>query len=107
MSNLSKQFLKIISTNDLPEPEPEYSFTAERKWCFDFAWIDQRVAVELQGGIYSKGGHNSIRGLERDYEKLNYAQAYGWIVLQFSASFLRNEEYIVALLKKVLEEETE
>ena len=68
---------------ELPKPEREYRFHPERQWRLDFAWPDQRVGVEIQGGTYRKGGHSTGAGIRRDQEKLNAAQELGWRLLQF------------------------
>jgi very-short-patch-repair endonuclease len=59
----------------------EFEFSAKRKWRFDFAWPEQKVALEIQGGVHSSGRHTSGTGYHKDMEKLNRAQLAGWIVL--------------------------
>ena len=70
-----------------PEPQPEYRFHAERKWRFDWAWPEQRVAVEVNGEAWNtKGGGR--HGKAADLEKLNAAQAAGWRVFQYTPAML-------------------
>jgi len=73
---------------DLPTPTREHRFDDVRFWRFDFAWIEQRVAVEIHGGIWlgSAGGHTSGRGVQRDAEKSRAAQLQGWVVLPFTGA---------------------
>lgn len=54
-----------------------------RKWRLDYAWPLNRLAIELQGGIYGNrtGGHTSTKGVMRDMQKLNTAQLLDWDVL--------------------------
>jgi len=66
----------------LQEPVPEYRFHPERKWRFDFAWPDKKVALEIQGGIWVAGFHSGGTGQYGDMEKLNEAAAMRWAVLQ-------------------------
>ena len=33
-----------------------------RRWRFDFAWPDPMVAVEIEGGLYQSGRHQSFKG---------------------------------------------
>lgn len=61
--------------------EPEHHFHPTRRWRFDLAWPAVRVAVEVQGGQWIKGGHTSGHGLARDCEKLAEAAALGWRVI--------------------------
>ena len=44
---------------------------------YDFANPEKRIAVEINGSIWIKGGHNTGKGLIRDYDKLNQAQLQG------------------------------
>lgn len=38
---------------DAPEPVAEYRFAPPRRFRLDFAWVPQRVGVELQGGTFT------------------------------------------------------
>ena len=73
----------------LPPPEREYRFWPTRRWRFDLAWPEFRVAVEVDGGVYARGDdgqqggrHQRPEGFERDCEKLSLAAAHGWRVLK-------------------------
>ena len=68
----------------------EYQAIPGRRYRFDFCWVKERLAVEINGGTYSKGGHSSYLGIKRDYEKGNLAVQYGWKVLQFDADMVRS-----------------
>ena len=62
----------------LPVPEFEHSFHPERKWRFDIAFTEQRVFVEVQGGIWQAGRHSRGAGMKKDWEKWNAASGMGW-----------------------------
>ncbi len=68
----------------LPVPEREVKFHPTRKWRFDYAWVNEKVAVEVEGGIYSGGRHVRGAGYEKDMEKYNHAQLLGWTVLRYT-----------------------
>lgn len=51
---------------------------------YDVAFPEKRVAVEINGSVWQKGGHNTGKGLIRDYDKLNQAQLLGWQVYVFT-----------------------
>ena len=72
----------------LPAPETEHRFARllKRQWRFDFAWPQQRVAVELEGGQFSRspGRHQRGTGIEGDCEKYNAAVKLGWRVLRYT-----------------------
>lgn len=74
-------FLRLLAERGLPEPVPEYRFHPVRKWRMDWAWVDQRVFLEVHGGTFSNGGH--VRGayMRKEWEKINTASGLGWRVL--------------------------
>lgn len=51
---------------------------AERKFRWDFAWPDLKLAVEIQGGTHRGGAHTRHAGYSNDCEKLAEAQLLGW-----------------------------
>ncbi|NIP25770.1 MAG: hypothetical protein GWN94_02580, partial [Phycisphaerae bacterium] len=52
-----------------------------KDWRFDFAYKTERVAVEVEGGVYTQGRHTRGEGFEEDCEKYNQATLLGWRVL--------------------------
>lgn len=82
-SQLEEEFVFQLRAAKLPEPEREYAFHDKRKWRFDFAWVELKIAAEVQGGIWSGGAHGRGTGIRRDYQKMNTAQTMGWKVYQF------------------------
>lgn len=65
----------------LPEPVFEYRFHPTRKWRLDLAFLPQRLAVEVQGGIFIRGRHNNGAAMLKEWEKLNTLACMGWRVL--------------------------
>ncbi len=86
----------------LPSPQFEFRFHDERKWRFDLAWPRERVAVEIEGGAFSRGRHTRGAGFVADLEKYNTAVLLGWRVLRFTPSQARTNavETIKELWKK-------
>lgn len=60
----------------------EYRF-CERKWMFDFALPRLYIAIEIEGGVWTKGRHTTPSGFIGDMEKYNRATSLGWKVLRF------------------------
>lgn len=57
---------------------------AKKKYELDFAWIAEKFGVEINGGIWRKGGGaHTGTGHLRDMRKLNLAQEHGWVILQY------------------------
>ncbi len=64
----------------------QHKFAANRKWTLDFAFVDARVAIEIQGfGPGGHGGaHQSPERLHAQYEKHSALAIYGWRLLEGS-----------------------
>ena len=62
----------------VPEPEGEWYFHDDREWRLDLAWPMQKVALEIDGGLWSNGAHSRGSGIKGDHEKRNAATAQGW-----------------------------
>ena len=56
----------------------EYRFHDIRKWRFDLAWPEQKLYVEVQGGIWIAGKHSRGAAMKNDWEKWNTATCMGW-----------------------------
>lgn len=65
-------------------PEREFRFHDTRRWRFDFAFPDRKLAVEVEGGTYTNGRHTRGSGYEKDLEKYNTAARLGWTVLRYT-----------------------
>ena len=87
---------------DLPVPERQVHFHDKRRWRFDFAWVEDKLAVEIQGGTWIKGGHNSGYGVTADYEKLRVAQRMGWRVLPYSTQDCKDMVRVVTEVAEIL-----
>ncbi len=64
---------------------PEYKFHPKRKWRFDFALPDLKIAFEYEGLMSSKSRHTTIKGYTNDSKKYNAAQSLDWKVLRYTA----------------------
>lgn len=56
-----------------------------REFRFDACFPSARLAVEINGGAFRKGGgrHNRGAGYRKDLEKINLAHLLGWTVLSY------------------------
>jgi very-short-patch-repair endonuclease len=76
----------------IPKPEYEYLFHPVRKWRMDIAWPDHKVYLEVDGGIWVKGGHNRGAQMLKDWEKSNTAAGMGWTILKCQPKDLCTEQ---------------
>lgn len=72
----------------------EYKFHPVRKFRFDFAWPERKIAVEIDGGTWNHGRHVSGAGFARDAVKSNLAVLDGWRVFHFDSKMVENTEAI-------------
>ena len=64
----------------------EYRFHPVRRWRFDHANPEYKVAIEYEGGIWTGGRHTRGTGYKNDCDKYNAAQVLGWRVLRYTTS---------------------
>lgn len=74
----------------------EWKFWPTRKFSFDRAWPGEKLAVEIEGGIWRRGGgaHSHPTSIMRDIEKYNAAVLLGWRVLRFSDYHLKSPYFL-------------
>jgi hypothetical protein len=63
---------------------PEYKFISERKFKFDYGHLKLRIAIEIEGGIYTGTGHAKTGRYLSDLEKYNMAILRGWLLLRYA-----------------------
>lgn len=85
-------FQKLVEQELRVSLTPEHQFNPKRKWRFDYAILSHKVAIEIEGGIYSNGRHTRPKGYIGDMDKYNSAQCLGWIVLRFSSTSIMKKE---------------
>lgn len=87
-----------------PYPKREVSLDGSpEQWRYDFLWELGRGAlvVEIDGGIFSQGGHTRGVGFTKDCRKLNYATLQGFRVLRFTTQMLKDDP--AGCIEQVLE----
>lgn len=85
----------------LPLGEGQCRIVPGRQFVWDRCWRNQRVAVEVQGGIWINGAHSRGSGVERDSIKQSMAAALGWRVLPITKSMIEDGT-AVALIAQAL-----
>ena len=77
-------FTTICRTQLGVECVKEYRFHPTRKWRFDYAFVEHKIAIEVDGGVWINGRHNRAAGYVKDLEKFNAAAAMGWVVIKYT-----------------------
>lgn len=79
-------FRKVVKSALGVDLVAEHRFHPVRRWRFDYALLEHKIAIEIDGGVWLKGGgrHNRGAGFIKDMEKLNAAASLGWLILRFT-----------------------
>ena len=101
VSDLEESVAWQVRVAGLPAPEREYRFSERRRFRFDFAWPDHKVALEVDGGEWVNGRHVRGAGVRRDAEKQCLAAVEGWRVLRANGSMV-DDGTVLGFLKEVL-----
>lgn len=81
-ATLRDVFTVICKTDLKEECVKEFKFHPVRKWRFDYALPEHKIALEVEGGVWTGGRHTSPKGFLGDMEKYNTATLMGWRVLR-------------------------
>lgn len=84
-------YWQLLAPPDAPAPERELRFCPPRRWRFDLAWPEHKVAVEIHGAVWTSGRHTRGAGFSMDRAKVNTAQLRGWICLEFTTTMLSED----------------
>lgn len=80
----------------LTDFEIEHPFAREigRGYRWDVAFVKDKLAVEVDGGIWSEGAHGHPLTILRNMAKRNWAARLGWRCLAFSTAQVKKGEAI-------------
>jgi very-short-patch-repair endonuclease len=79
----------------------EHRFDPVRRWRLDFAFVPQKLAIEVEGGIWTGGRHGRGVGMEKDAEKYNQLTLMGWRLLRFTDKPIKSGA-AVAMIQEAL-----
>ena len=94
MSNPEELFALHLRALRVPDPVREYKFHPKRRWRLDFAWPDDLIAVEIEGGVWTGGRHTTGVGFTLDCEKYAEAICRGWTILRVTSGQVSNGQAI-------------
>ena len=99
-SRLEDRFLFLWKLAKGPLLEREYRFHHERRWRADFAHLEARCLIEVEGGIWVNGRHNRAAGFNADLEKYLEASLAGWCVFRLGPDqiTMENVERLVRVI---------
>jgi len=74
----------------LEAPVPEHRVCPERRFRFDWAWPDRKLALEVDGAVWVNGRHSRGSGIQTDCEKFSIAAIHGWRVMRVTTDMVRS-----------------
>lgn len=83
ISGKLRDFFTTLCKSDLHvECVKEFRFHPKRLWRFDYAIPEHKIALEVEGGVWTQGRHTRPKGFLGDVEKYNTATLMGWRVFR-------------------------
>jgi len=89
MSNFTK-IIECIFENANIKYIKEYRFDKKRRFRFDYAIIEYKIGIELEGGSWIMGRHVRGLGYRNDCEKYNLANSQGWFVFRYTTDMIND-----------------
>lgn len=80
---------------EVPGMVQEFKFHPKRKWRFDYALPDKKLAFEYEGVMAVKSRHTTPTGMTGDCDKYNQAQYLGWKVYRFTVLNYQTLKYYI------------
>lgn len=97
-------FTVICKTDLGVECVKEYQFHPTRKWRFDYAIPEHKIALEVEGGVFTNGRHVRPQGFLGDVDKYNCAALMGWRLFRVTPDTLYRTRTI-NLLKSAINDD--
>lgn len=101
-NNRFDKFITLVRLDLDLDVWPEFYFTIEKQYRFDYAiplhstGAVLRIAIECDGGIHARGnsGHSSPSGIKRDMDKGTLAAVTGWTLIRATPANLCTSQTI-------------
>jgi hypothetical protein len=93
--------LDTIKTVYSLEWEREYYFAYPKyKYRFDYAIPAIKIALEVEGGLWNYGRHNTPTGYQEDCIKYTLASVLGWTLLRFTTIQVKKNLFVYPTKEK-------
>ncbi|MCZ8144883.1 hypothetical protein [Flavobacterium sp.] len=76
--------MALEKSKAIPKYHKEFQFS-DRKFRFDYAFPEFKLAIEYEGLVSEKSGHTTLKGYTKDCSKYNLATLMGWKILRYTA----------------------
>ena len=99
-------FTVICKTDLKVDCVKEFKFHPVMKWRFDYAVPEHKIALEVEGGVWTGGRHTSPKGFLGDIEKYNTATLMGWRVFRTTPDDLYKKKTLDLMKSAILNDFT-
>jgi len=90
-------FTRLCATQLHAECIREHRFYKPRRWRFDYALPLYKIAIEVEGGVWTGGRHIRPKGFLSDIQKYNTAALLGWRVFRTTPDKLMSNDTLLLL----------
>lgn len=97
ITDTTDMFTRLVHSELHVECVKEHRFYKPRKWRFDYALPAYKIAVEVEGGVWTGGRHIRPRGFLGDMTKYNTATLLGWRVFRTTPNKLLTNQTLQLL----------
>lgn len=92
-SKLEADYVAQLERIEVPHFEINYRWHSVREWRWDVAFIDEKIAIEIDGVRRDgKGDHQTEKGMTNDYQKVAEGVLWGWTILRFTRTMVASGE---------------
>ena len=93
----------MVNLAKLPPAIRELKAIEGRQFRLDLAWPEQKLAVEVHGGVFIGGRHTRGVGFSSDCEKTRLLVLMGWRMLPFTGEDVRERPvYVLDQIREAL-----
>jgi len=92
-------WVQLLVSQGVPMPERECRFAPPRRWRADWAWPALRLALEIEGAVWTGGRHTRGSGFIKDIEKYNTLALMGWRLIRATPQMVSSGEVVDLVLK--------
>lgn len=97
-----KRFCEMLQARGLPCPTAEHEFHDSRKWRLDYCWPEEGVALEVEGGAWTRGRHTRGQGFINDCEKYNEVALHGFVLIRVVPDDLLTEDTLDLIERAII-----
>lgn len=100
MSQLEEALALQLDAAKIPY-ERQYRAIPARRFTWDF-YFKPNLLLEVQGGIWHRGGHSTGTGITRDAEKNNLATLAGFRSLMVTSEHIKSGKALAWIIEALL-----